>query len=1076
MDNKKLERWASLLFDTGKRNNLVNFKDTKASTVEIVLPSVEDLFGKVESSAIFEVYDPQISELEDDVYADTRSTDEYQGEDEAELTQKKSNRQSYINLYSTRIKKNNQILLYNPNVNPINALKNIAKKAKGYIEETGVNAAYIVFGFLYWKENKNSKFVFRAPILLAPITFSNESAVSPWYIHMTEDDVVVNPTFSFKLNTEHGMSLPEYNDEGLELYFNKVEKMVSKLGWSVSRECKLGIFSFLKMNMYQDIISHQELILKNNNVRMLLGENVEIGNIISMEDGEHHLENPLLELHNVVDADSSQIEAIEMAKAGISFVLQGPPGTGKSQTITNIIAECINDGKKVLFVSEKQAALNVVYDKLRKAGLEEFCLELHSYKSNKKDVISDLCKTLRTAKTSVSSKADIAIESKSKSLHELDAYETELHKNRAVINKSLYQLYDAYSGTRKSPDVRITINGIEKKSDDDLRTYISLLEQYVDFIPSIGYQYRNNAWYGYTNQDTTYKTREEVKKSVEEVIGILQEYVLLQKVIEEKYGISCNTLKQTILWRNFFTLASESKILTPSFLKQTACSYLLEKMEKLETLGQSIIQLRNPIDSEYDVDIYKIDADTVHNLLTRKHTNWFARLFNSEYKQILSDIRLKKKDGKKIKYDTAVKLMEDLMIFHEKSSEFAIIEEPIKDALGTAYAGVDSDWNTIIKQIMQLKELFQSGLSFNKLEVFTNVDYEENKSEFLTIAKKIELLEDKSKEPLELLVKSFDKNIFDIENSEFSVVLEKFKLCLAEYEKLDNWCRFYKLLCQIENAELKDFIDTAINANIMAEEFVKAYERNFYRQWIDYIQHSSSVFNTFNRISHDRQVENFAMQDTTQFTISKVQIKSELSSHRPSLDFISSGSAVAILLREGEKKRKQKSIRALMEDVGELIQVIKPCFLMSPLSVSTFLDSESIQFDTVIFDEASQIFPQDAIGAIYRGKQLIVVGDSKQMPPSNFFSNNLDLDDSDEEAGDITDFESILDLCSTAFPQLRLRWHYRSRYEQLISFSNKNFYDNDLVTFPSAVTDKQWIGVDYYFAGGIFDHKSKNNE
>ena len=109
---------------------------------------------------------------------------------------------------------------------------------------------------------------------------------------------------------------------------------------------------------------------------------------------------------------------------------------------------------------------------------------------------------------------------------------------------------------------------------------------------------------------------------------------------------------------------------------------------------------------------------------------------------------------------------------------------------------------------------------------------------------------------------------------------------------------------------------------------------------------------------------------------------------------------------------------------------------MSPLSVSTFLNSE-IKFGVIIFDEASQIFPQDAIGAIYRGKQLIVVGDSKQMPPGNFF--NVAPDSDDDENEDITDFESILDLCSTSFPQKRLKWHYRSRYEQLISFSNKKF-------------------------------------
>ena len=131
---------------------------------------------------------------------------------------------------------------------------------------------------------------------------------------------------------------------------------------------------------------------------------------------------------------------------------------------------------------------------------------------------------------------------------------------------------------------------------------------------------------------------------------------------------------------------------------------------------------------------------------------------------------------------------------------------------------------------------------------------------------------------------------------------------------------------------------------------------------------------------------------------------------------------------------------------------------MSPLSVSTFLDPKVIHFDVVVFDEASQIFPQDAVGAVYRADQMIVVGDSKQMPPSNFFNAAVQTEDMDDDGSDAADFESILDLCSASMRQLRLRWHYRSRCEQLIAFSNKNFYDNELVTFPAARADSfgQW--------------------
>ena len=271
------------------------------------------------------------------------------------------------------------------------------------------------------------------------------------------------------------------------------------------------------------------------------------------------------------------------------------------------------------------------------------------------------------------------------------------------------------------------------------------------------------------------------------------------------------------------------------------------------------------------------------------------------------------------------------------------------------------------------------------------------------------------------------------------------------------------------------YIDAAIGQNVEPKQIVGAFQKQFYYQWIDSILSGTPVLSAFNRISQDQAISTFSEKDTEQFEINKAKIRADLSSKRPSLDMIASGSALAILLREGEKKRKQKSIRSLLAETGELVQRIKPCFLMSPLSVSTFLAPDSVHFDVVVFDEASQIFPQDAIGAIYRAKQLIVVGDSKQMPPSNFFNASIEAEDSDEETGDVTDFESILDLCSTSMQQLRLRWHYRSRYEQLITFSNKNFYDSDLVTFPSSKADAPWIGVDYYHVDGIFDRKAHTN-
>jgi hypothetical protein len=283
-----------------------------------------------------------------------------------------------------------------------------------------------------------------------------------------------------------------------------------------------------------------------------------------------------------------------------------------------------------------------------------------------------------------------------------------------------------------------------------------------------------------------------------------------------------------------------------------------------------------------------------------------------------------------------------------------------------------------------------------------------------------------------------------------------------------------KLIYRIAELDLLDFVDYTVKHRINPSDIQGAYKKIFFTQWVDAVLRDTPTLVSLSRIPHDEAVRLFRAKDELNFEINKAKIRAKLSAQRPSLDMVAQGSATAILLREGEKKRGQKSIRRLLEEIGDLAVTLKPCFLMSPLSVSTFLGA-NMKFDTVVFDEASQIFPQDAVGAIYRGRQLIVVGDSKQMPPSNFFNSTSYEVESESEEDDVTDFESILDICSSAFLQKRLRWHYRSRFEQLIAFSNKNFYDNDLVSFPSSMSDREDIGVDYFFVGGVFDRASRTN-
>ncbi len=1066
MDTKKLEAWEQKLLDVGKRNNLISFKDTKASTVEVLVPSASTLFDKMEgSTAQFEVYDPQLDD-------DKLDIEEFSDEISEDIT----DRESYIKQYASHIKKDKQILIYNSSRTQFVALKNIEKKARLAIEETGVNVAYIAFGFIHWKEDESSDITFRAPLLLAPISIHRDSAISPFVIDAQGDDFLVNPTFSYKIQSEYGIELPAYTaDEGFDSYIFKVKELIAKLNWTVSNESKIGIFSFLKINMYMDLRDNKEIICNNENVKLLLKEKTD-GTFSMTFDDVKHLENPLVELHNVVDADSSQIAAIEAAKSGKSFVLQGPPGTGKSQTITNLIAELLYDGKKVLFVSEKLAALNVVYNKLKQAGLEDACLELHSHKANKKEVIAELNRVLNLPRINVSSKAEDVVNEKRKNLQNLDAYEDELHKPRDVINKSLYQLYEAFSSCNEYP-FYFVIPNIERRSETDLTNSMNLLGQYIQYVPSIGYNYRANPWHGCKKQDMSYEAKEALKKDISDALDMYDYLTKLCPNVRARCGIDLASVNDVLNFKKTCDLLLNTTFVTPYVLHDERLAVVKKVLAILREKSFAIKTIKDQIELSYLPSVYQIDGATLIAQLNQYDTG-LKRMFNSEFKELIASVKQHYIGEGKYKYEDALTLARFLIDYKSSVDDFTANEGIVKDAFGDAYIGVDTDWDTAWSELTALENLINDGCTFGGIPSFDIARFQSEKSNLKVYSDSIQASTVSRIGTLNRISADFHPEAFDPFNLNVGFCYKKLSGCLENFTYIDNWKNFAQLYSQLAENNLLPIIDQAIEKDLPAEDIDELYKKSFYYGWIQYVLNSTPVLSLFSDINQNQAVKLFSDNDKRQFEVSKSQIKAKLSQQRPSKDMIAGGSELSIIVREGEKKRKQMSVRALMDNAGRMIQVIKPCFLMSPLSVSTYLNSQGIRFDVVIFDEASQIFPWDAVGAIYRAKQIIVVGDSKQMPPSNFFNASVDNDDSDEEVGDVTDFESILDICSTVIPQLRLNWHYRSHFEELIAFSNNSFYNGGLVTFPSSeiTNERENVGVDYYYVDGCFENQRNRKE
>ena len=284
-------------------------------------------------------------------------------------------------------------------------LLKIAREAQTAEEESGVNILYLAMGFLTWYEDKTSSLPREAPLVLLPVELVRNARTSTYDIRARDEDALTNLPLQQRLRDDFGIDLPALEigeDWKPSDYFAQVESVTTpRQRWKIDSDAiQLGFFSFSKLLMYRDLATEgwpDDALANHVLTRGLLYEGFEREE--PLFDPTDRLDEvlPPEKLYHVVDADASQAKVIEEVRSGRNLVVQGPPGTGKSQTITNIIAAAAKEGKRVLFLAEKMAALSVVHDRLVKVGLRDVCLELHSKGANKKSVLGELARTLSQA-------------------------------------------------------------------------------------------------------------------------------------------------------------------------------------------------------------------------------------------------------------------------------------------------------------------------------------------------------------------------------------------------------------------------------------------------------------------------------------------------------------------------------------------------------------------------------------------------------------------------------------------------------------------------------------------------------
>ena len=1052
---QSIKIWCDKLLDTGKGNRLINFKDSEKANARILYPISTKVFELLLNEKALSFFD-----VEEHLSVNDEEKQEVAKLTDSEIVQKFS---PFLN--------SETLLVFKRKEGVKRVLRQIKKNSDSYFEEKGINILHIAVGFLKWFDASNPSDKFNSPLILIPITLTRSEVGQRYEIRHSAEEVVTNPTLLYKLKNELNLTLPMLDDEGYEgeslaSYFNRVNEFAIKNGWEVTTDCVLSPFSYLKINMFKDLKENEKLVLSNNNIKRLLnlpfeeeGEKVDIATYFN--------EGKEISLKNVVDADSSQLEAIIRAKNGESFVLQGPPGTGKSQTITNLIAEFMNAGKKVLFVSEKMSALNVVYNNLKKVGLDDYCLELHSNKANKKDVIAELYRVVNKNKLEVSDRAQKANETLSISKAALDRYAKSLHKKVERLGLSLFDLLQEIHLLNGSKLTTFENKNLNEITGEKINAIKTLLADYTSLNVVINGR-ENSAWYGFNREDISYYENSALIECCNKLAYHFEKLNAASESLK-KYGITIDSLS-TLNASEFLTALTELTVEYSFIFDKVKTKALLSSLKACYENKVLLSALNERLNAIFNSTILSLDIEKYYTSFTTSYKTFF-RIFSSAYKEDIKYLRQFSKTGK-LNYSqalTGLKLACDII---KVKSE---IEKSESELNNICY--FDSD--NIGDELVKLKNYY------GKLTLFDGVSNQNIAREELQQLKRCasefnSLLKECDTSLIASLQENFNEEEVDFNNLKFSEFIEKLKALIKDGEGANEYARSNKLVRRLKEEDVYDFIDFAINKGVGIDEITQCYLYQLYIQLYYNELNKDSFMKEMVRVNHDKVLSAFIDSDKLKFNVSKAEIASKLSSKIPDVSMVAAGSQLSTLIREASKKRNQKPIRVLFEDINELIQTIKPCFLMSPLSVSTFLSEKSCTFDVVIFDEASQIFPWDAVGSIYRAKQLIVVGDSKQMPPTNFFLSGLSEDNltSEElEENDTVDYESILDLCSACLPQVSLKWHYRSKTEELIAFSNNKFYNKELITFPSPNKNEAGMGVDFvYCSDGVFSRVSRSNE
>ena len=1066
----RLDAWKRHLLDLTKRNRLLNLKPSKTA-ISLVCADA----GKLED-ALSDGGKITLVPLET---LGGRGA----GRDEEHLRiQQKVDFEMEL---ARQALENNQVPARLPDADLKAGIVELFRKAKSDMEEGGANTLFLAIGMLRWRESEQSTIWHQAPLLLVPVRLERATAASPPRLVQHTDDTVFNMTLLEMLWQDFELKLPSLDGDlpkdnhgvDVELVMSMVRRAIRDVpGWEVRDDMVLSTFSFAKYLMWKDLNDHNELLRDTAFVKHMIDTPRDLytrtPSFIPAREHDDRIDPA--SLLAPLSCDSSQVSAIYASGLEGDFVLEGPPGTGKSQTIANLIAHNLGLGRKVLFVAEKMTALNVVHDRLKKVGLGDFCLELHSSKANKRDVLAQLDR-------SWTNRGEASVDTWERETARLKAIRTQLNGLVRALHTSgetgisPREAISRASTSRFAPSVRLDWSpnlSADRAGDAAGLERLRVLSR--ELGQSFGETTSQDAadFAALTQSDWSFGWQSQMTTAAAALVSS----------IDAAVASGTRFLELTKLPGSSESLAELRRLADFAGSIPQAASMNLQAMlapdggeiaDQLRIATQALTGYRETtakLSTTYeDAAITGAAVAAVKRTLVEAEAKfWPFSIFAR--KKAIKEGRQRLGAGLGMDLTGDLRQLEMLATFRTEMEKSAA-------ALPTA-----SLWRGLDTDVTQVDDLIRRGeaarASTTKLARDPSELAELRQRTRTLFVDGRDLLQPGmpvavSAEHLCIALNHLETTLAEfcdlakVTDREGVPLVQLRMLAIAVAERtarLNSWCRWQERRERAMGSGLAGLVSGLETGLIRSTETVAAFDVS-YASWLaPLLIDARDELRRFSAVEHTHLIDEFRKLDGELATLAAETIRARVSAVIPRKSETDVPAGFSVLRREVmQTAPKRLAVRQLVRSMGEALTRLAPCLLMSPHSVAQFLPAGESKFDLVVFDEASQIAVWDAIGAIARGRNAIIVGDPKQMPPTNFFSRGVDSDDSgdaDPSSTNVGDLESILDEgLAAGMHHHRLTGHYRSRHESLIAFSNHQYYGGELVTYPACMTQESLVSL-----------------